>query len=306
MVSRKIRDRGKRALRSVFELGQQIGVDVLPRHFYSEIPNIDLLRDTTDWRAPLSMSCIEGGIASQLLFVDRSTEDCRHNLIRRKLLDKALELNGTEEGYGVVEADYLYCFLRKHRPQKIVQVGCGVSTAVCLMAAMDESYDPEIICIEPYPTAFLKKTADQGKIRLVEKKLQQVYGSCPSWLSTDDLFFVDSSHTLGPSGEASRIILEILPRLQRGTFVHFHDIWFPYDYSPTVLTGDMFFWHETALLYAFLCMNKQFTVAASLSMLHHMAPLDLQRCLPTFIPAQFSDGLKIGEGDYPSAIYLRS
>ena len=34
----------KRVLRKVFEAGQHLGFDILPRHFYSEIPDIRVLR----------------------------------------------------------------------------------------------------------------------------------------------------------------------------------------------------------------------------------------------------------------------
>jgi Methyltransferase domain len=180
------------------------------------------------------------------------------------------------------------------------------STAVCLMASRDEGYKPGIICIEPHPTDFLIKANVLKDIQLIRRKLQDVYSECPEWLRKDDLFLVDSSHTLGPAGEVSRIILEILPNLPRECHVHFHDIWLPYDYSPRVLDEALFFWHETALLCAFLCMNQQFRIEASLSMLHHQAEAELRRCLPSYAPAKFADGLYSGEGHYPSSIYLRS
>ena len=59
--------------------------------------------------------------------------------------------NGSPRGDDEVEAEFLYCFIRAQRPKRIVQIGCGVSTAVCLLAARDEGYSPRIICIEPYP-----------------------------------------------------------------------------------------------------------------------------------------------------------
>jgi hypothetical protein len=306
MLQRKLKNQGKRLLRHVFEIGQQLGIDVLPRHFYSEIPNIRELRTTTEWREPFSMAGIVGDIPSQVRFVDQCTASVRGKLASLNLLRKACDLNGSDEGFGAVEADFLYCFVRKHRPPKIVQVGCGVSTAVCLMASRDENYRPKIICIEPYPTSFLRNASDSGDIQLVEKKLQNVYRQIADWVSQGDLFFVDSSHTLGPAGEVSRIVLEILPRLPLGVFAHFHDIWFPYDYSPGVLDESLFFWHETALLFAFLCMNQRFRIEASLSLLHHEAQDELRMCIPTYTPAPFVGGINHGRGHYPSSIYLRN
>ncbi len=43
-----------------FHLGQRLGWDILPRHFYSEIPDINLLRRTTSWRKPYSLVGVRG------------------------------------------------------------------------------------------------------------------------------------------------------------------------------------------------------------------------------------------------------
>ena len=39
-LKRHLKEAYKQALRKMFELGQFLGFDVLPRHFYSEIPDI--------------------------------------------------------------------------------------------------------------------------------------------------------------------------------------------------------------------------------------------------------------------------
>ena len=119
-------------------------------------------------------------------------------------------------------------FVRSHRPPKIVQIGSGVSTAVRKpAAAKDEGYSPRIICIEPYPTEFLKRESAAGGIELVAKKVEDVGAECASWVNAGDLFFVDSSHTLAPAGEVNLIVFEMLPALAPGVHIHFHDIYFP-------------------------------------------------------------------------------
>lgn len=302
---RRLKNLSKRALRGGFELGQRFGVDILPRHFYSEIPGMPTLRSTTMWRAPRSMLGIRGDIDAQLQWVDQCTERYRHNLRAFQIHENAVRMNGSDEGYGEVEADFLYCFVRSIRPQKIVQIGCGVSTAVCLMAAADEGYSPEITCIEPYPTEFLRRENTAGKLRLVPKKVEEVGAQCGASLTPGDLFFVDSSQTLAPAGEVNIILLEAMPRIAEGVYVHFHDIHFPYDYGPDTLSSALFFWHETALLYAFLLMNDRFEIAASLSMLHHMRLDELVRFFPAMQPMEFDEGLTRNSGHYPSSIFQR-
>src|ERR1700761_3604973 len=160
----------KRLMRLTFEAGQQLKVDILPRHFYSEIPPIKRLRATTTWRRPRNMSYIAGAdLASQLAFVSSCAQGLNSNMAAASLHRRACDMNGLQEGFGPIEADFLYCFVRSQKPPRIIQIGCGVSTAVCILAAADAGYTPEIVCIEPYPTAFLQQQADKGVIRLVKE-----------------------------------------------------------------------------------------------------------------------------------------
>jgi hypothetical protein len=305
-LKRKLKNQGKLFLRGLFEVGQGVGVDFLPRHFYSEIPSIRQLRKETQWRAPLSFEGISGDVAGQLDFVRECIAGFKEKLPSLGIHRQSVEMNGSDEGYGEIEADFLYCFVRRLRPATIVQVGCGVSTAVCLLASRDERYTPKIICIEPYPTSFLENAHKSGTVTLIRKKFQDLTRECAKWVREGDLFFVDSSHALGPAGEVSQIIVEVLPRLGRGAYVHFHDIYFPYEYSPAVLSSTLFFHHETSLLYAFLCMNERYSIAASLSLLLHLRRSELELCFPQMKPATFVDGIRTREGHYPSSIYLRT
>ncbi len=291
----------------MFHLGQRFGVDVLPRHFYSEIPSIAKLRETEHWRLPYSMVGVQGWNADeQLAFVREAvTPEVTKYLAEHDVHAEAAKENG-EFGYGPVEAQMLLAFVATRRPQRIVQIGCGVSTAICIAAGRFAGHLPEITCIEPYPTDYLKAAAERGDIRLINRPVEDIGLEFFSDLGDGDLFFVDSTHTLGPAGEVTRIILEMLPRLAPGVFVHFHDINFPYDYTPWTLTETMFFWHESPLLHAFLCMNRGFAVRASLSLLHQDRLPGLQAVFPRYRPMPMSHGLLAGDGDRPSSIYLQA
>ncbi len=218
---RSLKKRSKLLLRSTFELGQRLGFDILPRHFYSEIPDMRALKNTSAWKKPRSFFGIQGDIDVQVAWADQCTAKFRSELKNFEIHKAAVRMNGSDEGYGEVEADFLYCFVRSQRPAQIVQIGCGVSTAICLLAAKDEGFSPRIICIEPYPTEFLKRESQAGRIELVEKKVEEVGPECAGWLKAGDLFFVDSSHTLAPAGEVNLIVFEMLPRLVPGSLRSF-------------------------------------------------------------------------------------
>lgn len=289
----------------MFEVGQRCGIDVLPRRFYSEIPDVRALRHDAAWRRPYSMRGVHGaGVDEQLAFVASCcTPSAVAKLQEANVYAVACEQNGAA-GYGPIEAAFLYCFVLARRPPRIFQVGSGVSTAVCLQAAEAAGYLPRITCVDPYPTAFLRRAAEAGRIGLIAARIQDLDPACVDTLSASDLLFVDSTHTLGPAGEVTRLILELLPRLADGVWVHFHDIAFPYDYTRRILTSELFFPHESALLHAFLAFNSRFRLAAALSMLHYACPSELQRLLPWYRPAGNDDGLETHPGHFPSSAYL--
>jgi hypothetical protein len=245
-------------------------------------------------------------IESQLSFL---RECCLPPLPKRLkqggIYEYACGENG-QPGYGSVEADFLYCFITTKRPNKIVQVGCGVSTAVILLAAKEANYRPEIICVDPFPTGYLTRTAEQMLIELIPKPAQEVDLEVLTSLNAGDLLFVDSSHAMRAGSEVNRIILEVLPRLPSGSFVHFHDIYFPYDYQSRILTT-LFFAGESTLLHAFLIDNQRCSIAVSLSMLHYACPQQMQSLLTNYRPAAMHYGLHITDedsGHLPSATYL--
>ncbi|MEQ1895756.1 MAG: class I SAM-dependent methyltransferase [Vicinamibacterales bacterium] len=284
-------------------------MDVLPHHFYSPIPDMAELRADSSWQVATSMAGVAGrDIESQEAFArECCTAESMAALATRELYATAVRENGEGGGYGPIEAEFLYCFLRAHRPSRIVQVGCGVSTAVILGAARDAGYAPDLVCIDPFPTSFLESACQNGCVRLVRAKAQHVGLGELTSLAPNDMLFVDSTHAVKPGSEVNRIVLEVLPRLPAGVWVHFHDIYFPYDYTRDVLDGDLFFASESTLLHAFLIHNPRYAIQVSLSMLHYAAPQTLATLLPRYQPQRNEHGLRAEGGkDFPSAIYLRT
>jgi hypothetical protein len=253
----------------------------------------------------MTMAGVRGvDTAEQLRFVAGCCRDYARKPACGTLYAEAVARNG-EPGFGPFEAMMLYGFVRTHRPGKIVQVGCGVSTALALRAAQDAGYTPEIVCIEPYPTTMLREEGRAGRVRLIPEKAQKVALHELTDLSPGDLLFVDSTHTVKVGSEVVRVILEALPRLPVGSYAHFHDITFPFDYSPGILRHELFMWRETTLLHAFLAMNPSYEIAASLSMLHHADPEGLRGVFPGYSPMVARDGLEVAGGDFPSSTYIR-
>ena len=308
-LGRHLRGAGKRVLGHAFVAGQRAGVDVLPRHFYSSIPDIRALRSSTHWRQPRSMYGVLGiDLDEQIAFLKSCLpEEVRSRHASERVHARACAENGAD-GYGPIEAEVLYAFVASRRPRRVLQVGAGVSTAVVLQAKREFGLQIDVSCVDPFPTEYLKAAAGRAEIRLYPEPAQTVDLSELTSLDEGDLLFVDSTHTVKAGSEVTRLILEVLPRLRRGVFVHFHDITWPYDYSPGLLDGNLFFWEETALLQAFMVGNSGVTVRMSLSMLHHQRAGDLQALLPHYRPQPMVDGLfsaSRADAHFPSSTYLQ-
>jgi len=308
MSARKLKTAAKAAWHGVFRAMQRAGINVLPRHFYSAIPDLAELERRSDWRRPRSLHGIAlQDVAEQLTLLGQWLVPQQDFLRGRTVHEAAIAGGGSDSGYGEIEADVLFGFVATCRPKRVVQVGCGVSTAVMLSAAEHAAYRPDVICIEPFPSVYLKDAEKRGALRLLAEPAQSVGLETMTSLGEGDLLFVDSTHAVKPGSEVNFLIHEVLPRLSAGTWVHFHDVYFPYDYARDTLSGDLWFPQETALLYAFLTGNTGYRLEASLSMIHYGDPEGLRRLLPRYRPGAQTDGLGVrGDGGhFPSAIYLR-
>ncbi|MGC1362550.1 MAG: class I SAM-dependent methyltransferase [Silvibacterium sp.] len=306
-MATKPREQLKSGLHAMFVLGQRLGWDVLPRTFYSSTPVIYELRRKEAWKQPCSMCGIRGSdLESQVSFLrECCTPPLQERLRKGGIYEYACRVNNVPAGYGPTEADFLFCYIATKRPRKIVQIGCGVSTTVILVAARESGYTPQVVCIDPNPTPYLIRAAADHILELVPNPAEEVDLDLLTSLNAGDLLFVDSSHAVRPGGEVNRIILEVLPRLVAGCSVHFHDIYFPYDYQPSLLTN-LVFREESTFLHAFLVGNERCAIAVSLSMLHHLRPAEMQAVLPNYRPAVTDRGLWMtrGSGHLPVSTYL--
>jgi predicted O-methyltransferase YrrM len=298
----------KPRLRSIFEVGQRFGFDLLPRHFYSEIPDISTLKQHDRWQRPYSLVGVAGtNIDEQLNWLrEICPPELASTLPSLRLQQRAGE-NNLELGYGPVEADLLYCFIRTRSPRRMIQVGAGTATWVALQAARDIGIDIEITCIDPFPNPYLKRLEADQSIRLRDVPVQALSPDEFTGLGLGDVLFIDSTHTVSTGSDVNYLILEILPRLAKGVLVHFHDVTMPYDYSPHVLSGDLFFWRESVLLHAFLINNPRFKIRLGCAMLHHAALDQVREIIPTYdSPMETERGLAVGSksGVFPSSIWL--
>ena len=288
-------------MRKLLEAAQRVRVDVLPHHFYGPIPDIRELRRNTGWRGPKSMQDVRSrDLAAQVDWLHDMCDPVAS--AAAGCWERACHSNG-EAGYGHIEAIALHAFIAAQRPSRVLQVGAGVSTAIILEAADVHGVEVEVTCVDPFPTDYLRRLAAERRVTLLDVPVQRV---SLDRLRNADLLFVDSTHAVKPGSDVNHLILDVLPCVEPHTWLHFHDIYWPYDYSAGALRDDVFWWSESALLLAFMKGNDRFEVQAAMRQLHTGSPHAFQAIFPDLTLAPMTDGLATGEGFRPSAAYLRA
>ncbi|WP_066388523.1 class I SAM-dependent methyltransferase [Helicobacter himalayensis] len=139
----------------------------------------------------------------------------------------------------------------------------------------------QITHIEPYPSRLLSllRPHERKNITLYAKGLQEIPLSLFESLESGDVLFVDSSHVCKANSDVNLLFFEILPRLQNGVYIHFHDIIYPFDYPKEWLL-ERRGWNEAYMLRTFLEFNPNFKIVFFSSMLGMLYPQKLIDSLP--------------------------
>ncbi|HLG14355.1 MAG TPA: class I SAM-dependent methyltransferase [Blastocatellia bacterium] len=155
------------------------------------------------------------------------------------------------------DAEVLYAVVRRYRPQRIIEVGCGYSTRIIRQAIFDGGLGSRLVCIDPAPREDVTKLADEFHRKPVEQvPPEQITGS----LDSSDILFIDSSHTLTVGGDVAFIYLDVLPMLRPGALVHIHDVFLPYDYPRKWVLDEHRGFNEQYVVQAILTCSDAFEV----------------------------------------------
>src|SRR5207249_3499894 len=159
------------------------------------------------------------------------------------------------------------------KPRRIIEVGSGYSS--CAMLDTSELFfggGIECCFIEPHPELLLSlvKPEDRERqtFRLLAKKLQEVDLAEFAALGEGDILFVDSSHVAKVGSDVNHLFSNVLPMLNRGVHIHFHDIFHPFEY-PKEWVYRGISWNEAYVLKAFLQYNGAFRITFFNTFLEH-------------------------------------
>jgi len=165
------------------------------------------------------------------------------------------------EFYPYSDAVFLFCVLRHFQPKQIVEVGSGFSSALILdtnSLFFSESID--LTFVEPFPNRLKSLINANDKINLIEEHVQDVDSSIFTRLTENDILLIDSSHVVKTDHDLNYLIFEILPKLKNGVLIHFHDIFYPFEYPQSWILKERISWNEIYFLRAFLMYNNSFKI----------------------------------------------
>lgn len=253
---------------------------------YSPLPVLaDLERHRSRWSRPSTL----GGLSFDLGKMQHRFNELHASYgAEFDALPTYLEIEerGLGPGFTPVDARTLYYMIRDLKPARFLEVGSGVSTLFCSMAAernAAEGAPVEIICVEPYPYPKLREIP--GVERIIQQEVQDVDLSLFRTLEANDILLIDSSHVVRLDGDVPFLFLEALPQLNAGVVTQIHDVPFPYNIPYPAdhwVFGTVWprFWTEAMLVQAFLAFNDVFEVQLSLPYWRHHDAASLRRLLP--------------------------
>ena len=263
--------------RRYFELWERRVFHVTPVHFYQPIPDTSSL-SVDVWSKRSSMGGVNLNEPAQIEMLDdfRRRFADEYDALPRAATSVPHEFHYDNSYFACVDPEILYCMIRTHRPSRIVEIGSGFSTLLSATAirrnAKEFGDSPcELIAIEPYPNDVIR-SGFPGLSELRTSRVQDVKLSTFESLGKNDILFIDSSHVGRIDSDVLYEILEILPRLQPGVLVHFHDIFLPDEYPKSWVIDRHRFWTEQYLLHAFLAFNDSFEVLWAGQYMHRHHP----------------------------------
>jgi hypothetical protein len=144
--------------------------------------------------------------------------------------------------------------LRLLEPTRVVEVGSGFSSAV-MLDTRERFLDPGpwLTLVEPHPERLdeLLRPGDHEQVTIIPESVQQVPFEVFTTLGAGDVLFIDSTHVVRIGSDVNYLIFEVLPRLRAGVHVHFHDIFWPFEY-PRSWVEQGIYWSEAYLVRALL------------------------------------------------------
>ncbi len=180
------------------------------------------------------------------------------------------------------DAACLVGMARQRRPKRIIEVGCGFSSALLFdLNDREWNHSVELAFVDPDPVRMLAllREGDKKDLKLYPSRLQDTDPQLFQSLEAGDFLIIDSTHVAKTGSDVNYLYFEILPRLAPGVLVHMHDIFWPFEYPVSWLEEGRS-WNETYFLRAFLMHNEAWSIEMCNSWLMRFYSDALKEAMP--------------------------
>jgi hypothetical protein len=164
--------------------------------------------------------------------------------------------------YGYGDAIILACMLRHVKPKRLIEFGSGFSSCVTLdINRLFLSDTVKCTFIDPNPERLESLVSKHNDlVTILKSRAQDIDLETILAFEPNDIVFIDSTHVAKAGSDVNFLLFEVLPRLRPGVLVHFHDIFYPFEYPE-----DWFFelnrsWNENYMLRAYLTANTSYQI----------------------------------------------
>jgi len=259
---------------------QEHKVNIVPANFYSDIPLVDEIENSFEYRPG------NGDIFNNGLF----------DLVRMKKFMSEISVYASEfsppteecpsdnhqfywknPAFSYSDAMAYYCMIRHFKPAKIVEIGSGYSTIVA-NEALERNGSGKLILIEPYPKEFLQSLSCIDKI--IRSFVQDI--SIDEFLAlveSAEMLFIDSTHTVKIGSDCLYLYLVLMPRIDKDMIIHSHDVHLPSGMPKKQALEKHIYWTEQYLLFAYLLDNPRAEILFSSSFSHRKLPEESQNMM---------------------------
>lgn len=271
-----------------FEIWENKGYHVTPAHFYFPVPDLSEIKENV-WNRRSGLKGINLNEKRQLelLHIFKNNYGGEYSKLPEEKTDIPYEYNLRNGSFESVDGEILYCMIRHFKPNQIFEIGSGNSTYLMAQTLIDNRRErgkgSTLDVIDPYPNGILRKGIP-GLTKLIEEKVQNLPASMFEGLQENDILFIDSTHVLKIGSDVQYEYLEILPRLNKGVIVHFHDIFLPAEYPANWAKVNRWFWNEQYILQAFLHFNDSYEVLWAGHFMHLNYPDELKNAFSSYNP----------------------
>lgn len=234
-----------------------------PGHYYSPLPDMSEVERRTDYIYPPTPSELPG--------IDLRREHHEHLLrefapyYAEPPIERRHNPNSRyfrpNDSFHFQDAFTLHAMIQLLKPARFIEVGCGMSSCVILDTCEALRLNTRLTFIDPYPEFLLKlvRAEDRSRFELRPQCIQDVPLAVFADLAAGDVLFIDTSHASKIGSDVNHVFFHILPLLKPGVYLHFHDVWYPFEYPKDWLYRGMF-WNEAYLLRAFLMYNPGYEI----------------------------------------------